>query len=204
MWDVIGNGVLAGYAIAIPVGAIAVLIINTSMRCGFVCGASAGAGAATADLLYALLASLAGSAAAGFLQTWEQPLRWTSAVILVGLAVNGLVQLRRPPVPIEPDAAIRRGELALTYGRFLGLTIINPATVIYFGTVVLGAGAGRPLTVAHAILFAGAAFAASLSWQTLLAAIGSTAGRRLSPTFRTITGVVGNLFILAIAARIAF
>jgi hypothetical protein len=48
-WD----GVLAGYGIAIPVGAIAVLIIDVSIRRGLAIGMQAGAGAATADLIYA-------------------------------------------------------------------------------------------------------------------------------------------------------
>jgi threonine/homoserine/homoserine lactone efflux protein len=54
-------GMIAGYGIAIPVGAIAVLIVQVGIRCGFRCAASAGAGAATADLLYALLAVTGGS-----------------------------------------------------------------------------------------------------------------------------------------------
>lgn len=38
-------GVVAGLGIAIPVGAIAVLIVQVEIRCGFWCGTSAGAGA---------------------------------------------------------------------------------------------------------------------------------------------------------------
>lgn len=53
---VILEGVLAGYGIAIPVGAIAVLILDVSLRRGFRVGFMAGAGAAFADFLYAALA----------------------------------------------------------------------------------------------------------------------------------------------------
>jgi len=51
------EGVLAGYGIAIPVGAIAVLIVDMGLRRGFGFGLMAGAGAATADFLYAGLAA---------------------------------------------------------------------------------------------------------------------------------------------------
>jgi threonine/homoserine/homoserine lactone efflux protein len=44
-------GLVAGYAIAIPVGAIAVLIIHTALTQGLRAGLAAGAGAATADLV---------------------------------------------------------------------------------------------------------------------------------------------------------
>ncbi|HSJ28222.1 MAG TPA: LysE family transporter [Acidimicrobiia bacterium] len=202
MWEVAWRGLLAGYGIAIPVGAIAVLIVNTSMRCGFACGAAAGAGAATADLLYASIAVAAGTAASRFLEPWEEPIRWISGSVLLAMAAAGLLAARRPTPPIDGPVTVRRGELALTYARFLGLTMINPMTVVYFGTVVLGANAGRSLTVTEGVTFAVAAFGASLSWQILLAGIGAVAGKGLSPGFRTATSVLGNLFIAAVAVLI--
>ena len=45
-------GIFAGYAIAVPVGVIAVLIIETGMAGGLRRGLAAGAGAATVDLVY--------------------------------------------------------------------------------------------------------------------------------------------------------
>ena len=56
------EGLAAGYGIAIPVGAVAILIVNTALSGGFRLGFMAGAGAATADLLYAGVAVLAGVA----------------------------------------------------------------------------------------------------------------------------------------------
>jgi arginine exporter protein ArgO len=47
------TGVIAGYGIAIPVGAIAILIVQVGIKCGFRCAFAAGAGAATADLAHA-------------------------------------------------------------------------------------------------------------------------------------------------------
>ena len=61
-------GALAGYAIAIPVGAIAVLIVELGIRRGFRIAASAGAGAAAADGLYATLAVIGGTAIAVILE----------------------------------------------------------------------------------------------------------------------------------------
>ena len=202
MWNALWSGILAGYGIAIPVGAIAVLIINTSMRCGFTCGAAAGAGAATADLLYAGVAATAGAAASRFLLPWETPIRWVSGLVLLGLAAKGLYDARTPPSAEASTFVTQRGELALTYVRFLGLTVINPMTVIFFGTVVLGANVGRTLTVAQAAVFAAAAFAASLSWQLFIAALGASAGKTLPPRFRMVTAVVGNLFIALVAVGI--
>ncbi|MBU6422842.1 MAG: lysine transporter LysE, partial [Chloroflexi bacterium] len=67
MWAPFALGVAAGYAIAIPVGAIAVLILRIGMRHGLRQGALAGAGAATADLVYSASAVTVGGVASAAL-----------------------------------------------------------------------------------------------------------------------------------------
>jgi threonine/homoserine/homoserine lactone efflux protein len=69
------EGVLAGYGIAIPVGAIAILIVDTGLRRGFTVGFMAGAGAAAADFIYASLAALTGEALASLLTPYATALR---------------------------------------------------------------------------------------------------------------------------------
>ena len=95
-----------------------------------------------------------------------------------------------------------RSELASTYARFLGLTVINPTTIIYFAAVVVGLGVASGLTPRGGILFCLGAFAASLSWQSLLAFTGASAGRRMSPKVQTVAMLVGNVLILLLAVAI--
>lgn len=197
-------GALAGYGVAIPVGAIAVLIVETAVRRGFRIGAAAGAGAASADGVYALVAVVAGTAVAALLEPWSRPLRLLSAAVLVAIAVRGFLSLRgarRPAAAADGSAPAGPGPGG-TYARFLGLTIINPMTVIYFAALVLGLpaiGAGQ----AGRLAFVAAAFAASLSWQLTLAAFGAVVHHRLPPAAATVTSLVGNVIILVFAAGIA-
>jgi arginine exporter protein ArgO len=195
------DGTLAGYGIAIPVGAIAILIVGTGMRCGFACAAAAGAGAASADLIYAVVAATAGTFTARLLEPWSTPIQLVSAAALAGLALWGLVGWRRNSLEPGSIVAVTRGEMAATYGRFLGLTIINPLTVIYFTSMVLGNAIGRPVGLDGAAFFAIGAFLASLSWQLLLAGVGAFGRSGLPPVARTATLVVGNLLILGLAIR---
>ena len=90
MSTIFWEGVLAGYGIAVPVGAIAILIIEAGMRRGFPVGFAAGSGAASADLLYATLAALAGQVLAPALMPFAPELRWASAVVLIALGSWGL------------------------------------------------------------------------------------------------------------------
>lgn len=196
------SGVAAGYGIAIPVGAIALLIVGTSIRCGFACGFSAGAGAATADLVYSLVAAGAGAAVATHLAPWAGPIRMASAGVLALIAGRGLWGIRRSRADEARSHDSARSELVATYARFLALTLINPLTVIYFTALALGSGWAIG-GVAHLAAFALGAFAASLSWQTLLAAVGAFGGRGLSPRARVAALVAGNLIILGLALDLA-
>jgi arginine exporter protein ArgO len=191
-------GVIAGFGIAIPVGAIAVLIVQTGVRCGFRCAASAGAGAATADLVYASLAVIGGATLAASIASIQEPLRWISAAILVAIAVVGLRRTGAESVAAEAVPP-SRAEYAGTYARFLGLTIVNPLTVVYFATIVLGTGLASGLTAAQGVTFALGAFLASLSWQTLLAASGGITRHKLPQRFHARLSVAGNLLVLAMA-----
>lgn len=194
-------GAAAGYAIAIPVGAIAVLILYTGIRRGVRIGGAAATGAASADGIYALVAMLFGTALAGFIEPVSRPLRLVSAVVLVVIAARGLRSLRPGVVGSRtrqvPPTAWR------TYLQLLALTLLNPATVIYFSALILGlpdVGGGLPERLA----FVAGAFLSSLSWQWLLAIVGSAGHRRLSPRLQVATSVLGNLVILGFAALIGY
>jgi arginine exporter protein ArgO len=210
-------GALAGYGVAIPVGAIAVLIIETAARRGPRIGAAAGMGAATADGIYATGAGLFGGAIAAALAPWSLPLRWISVVVLAAIGGRGLliasgrdglaadaggasVAEGAPDTQGDPVAAGR--SLRRTYFGFLGLTILNPMTVAYFAALVLGLPAVHG-GVAERLAFAIAAFAASASWQLLIAGIGGLLHRHASPNAIRLTSIVGNLVILAFAVLIA-
>ena len=205
-------GIVAGYGVAIPVGAIAVLIVDAGLRRGLRVGLSAGAGAATADGIYALVAAVAGAAVAQVIGPVEVELRWLSVVVLVAIAGRGLLGLRHEARALGAEDARTAGptsgvgsapgEARRTYARFVGLTIVNPTTVVYFAALILGLpavgdGAGERTA------FVVGAFLASLSWQSLLAGIGSLAHGRLPARARLWTSLVGDLIVLALAANIA-
>lgn len=201
--DAFATGVVAGYGIAIPVGAIAVLIIEVGIRRGFRPAFFAGAGAATADLLYAAVAVVGGAALAGAVESIGEPLRVVSGVVLALIAVFGIVRAVQPAETLPTDSP-RNGDLARTYSRFLGLTIINPTTVVYFAAVIIGLGVAEGMTAGDGAVFVAGAFLASLSWQTVIAAAGAIAGRRLRAEWKIVVSVLGNLVILGFAIFILF
>jgi arginine exporter protein ArgO len=187
-------GVAAGYGVAVPVGAIAVLIANLSARVSLRVGAAAGLGAATADGIYALVAVAGGAAVAGVIAPIAGPLRWVAAAVLLALAAwtaAGAIRHRhRTPAQRAQPVGVLRAYLGI-----LGLTLLNPATVIYFAALVLGRGG-----TGGGVWFVAGAFLASASWQLLVAGGGSLVGRLLTgERGRLITALVSSAVIAALA-----
>ncbi len=199
------QGILAGYGIAIPVGAIAILIVETGLRRGFWAGFAAGAGAASADIFYATLAAIAGQALAALLAPYAPSLRVMSAIVLIGMGLWGIGSLlhsSRQPSRRPLTEGGQRGRLAI-YTRFIGLTILNPLTVAYFAALILGGSAPATGWIGRASFVLGAGLA-SLSWQSLLAGLGALAHRHLSPRFQFIASLIGNLIVAGLGIRLFF
>ncbi|MGH2524468.1 MAG: lysine transporter LysE, partial [Anaerolineales bacterium] len=103
--------------------------------------------AASADFLYAGLAAVAGRALAIALAPFEFWLRLLSGLVLMGLGGYGLWNTWRTRRAIERPGRTLEAlpDGWRTYAQFLGLTLLNPLTVAYFGSLILGMEAGaRP------------------------------------------------------------
>ena len=206
-------GAVAGYGVAIPVGPIAILILDTALRRGLRIRPGrrgrrrdgrrrlrhdrrdrrgghrrrhrAGVGAAALGVGGRPRGHRRAAGCRG--PAGDAGRRRSAAGASVGNAT-------------DPEAAARHRAIA-TYLRFLGLTIVNPSTVVYFAALVVGLPAVSG-GAAERLVFAAGAFIASISWQSLLAVVGAVVHRRLPPSARLYTSLAGNLIVLLLAANI--
>ncbi len=196
-------GLVAGYGIAIQVGAMSVLLVGFAARAGLRVAVAAGLGIATADGLYALVAVVGGAAVAGLVRPVATQLGIAAAIVLIGLAARTAFSAVRD-YRAAPSDAVRHDAPAgplRAYLGFLGLTILNPATVIYFVALVLGRHGG--FGVLSGAGFVLAALVASASWQLLLAVGGTLIGRMLtSRRGRLITALCSSAVIVALAVSV--
>ncbi|PSK66162.1 hypothetical protein B0E53_01906 [Micromonospora sp. MH33] len=194
-------GLVAGYGVAVPVGAIAILILGLSARTSFRVGAAAALGVATADGLYAAVAVLGGAAVAAVIAPVAEPLRLVAAAVLFALAAHGAWRALRSRLAARA-AAVNRGldTAGRAFGGILALTLLNPATVIYFAALVLGRNDATGRNPVGAGLFVLGAFLASASWQLLIAGGGTLVGRVLTgPRGRLVTALASSAIIAALA-----
>ncbi len=198
MLEVVLSGLVTGWAIAIPIGAVGAFLVTLSSRTSFRVGAAAALGIATVDGGYALVAVVAGAAVAGALSPVATGLRLASGIVL--LVIAGLTAAHA----VARAGAIREGGTMrprTAYLLFLGITAVNPTTVVYFAAVVLG---NQHLTsgVAEGAAFVTAAFAASASWQLVLAGGGASLGRvATGQRAHLVTGLVSAAVVAGLAVH---
>ncbi|MFI8461427.1 LysE family transporter [Kitasatospora sp. NPDC085464] len=222
-------GLLAGYGVAVPVGAVGAYVVALTARTSLRTGACAALGVAAADGLYALVAAAGGGGLAPLLEPVAGPLRIGSALVLLALSARTAHSaLRHRPGATAPSGAavtsvagatslaVAPSGAAVTpeqappsparaFLTLLGITLLNPLTVLYFAALVLG-GSGRDAATADSLaraVFVAAAFAASASWQLLLASGGALLGRALTgPRGRLLTAIGSAALVAVLAVRL--
>lgn len=198
MLEVVLSGLVTGWAIAVPIGAVGAYLVTLTTRSSLRVGASAALGIATVDGVYAAAAVAGGAALAGLLEPVAGPLRIVSAAVLLLIAALTTAHA------LARNGAAREGTTMRplrAFWLFVGITAANPTTVVYFAAVVLG---NRSLvsTPLEGTVFVAAAFLASASWQLALAGGGAALGRVVTgPRGRLVTGLVSAAVIAALAVR---
>lgn len=199
-------GLVAGYALALPMGPVGTYLVSLSARTSLRSGAAGALGVASVDGGYALVAVLGSRGAAEALRPVLPVLRWVAAAVLLVLGARTVVGAYRSRVVPAAANGPQDARPWRTYAHLVGLTAINPATVIYFVALVVGLRhhSGFEVAPLAEAVFVLAVFAASASWQLFLAAGGALLGRRLTGTrARHLTGLASGLIISALAVRLA-
>ncbi len=202
MLEVVIAGLVTGWAIAIPIGAVGALLVALTARTSIRTGSAAALGVATVDGGYAGVAVVGGAAIASRLEPYAGWLRAASALVLLGIAALTVWLGRRSTGRSAAAPASARDLRAWqAFLAFVALTAVNPTTVVYFVAVVIG---NPHLTDgwAEGLVFVLAAFAASASWQLSLAGLGAVLGRSVtSHRGRVVTAWLSGLLIAALAVR---
>lgn len=199
-------GALAGLGLAVPVGAMSIMLFQASATRGWSHGATAGLAMATVDLGYAIVTAVVGGSLIGFLAEWGQTLSALGATLLLALGLMTVVRswrARNKSHSVTDAPAGERqgaGGLLRTFAIFTAATAINPQTALYF------------LAIAPSVAVAGGSWAwfglgvflGSVVWQQVLAYGGSLMHRRNNDRLRFVTGTVGGGLVVGLSLFMLF
>lgn len=195
------TGLATGFAIAMQVGAVSLLLIETAMAGGTAAAVAGGMGVATVDLAFGAVATATGGVAGAALSRYEGAVRIVAAIVLAAIAVAGLVGLVRARRSGTAHAAAAAAPARGHYARFIGLTAVNPLTIASFAAV---AAALQPDGAAAGTAFVIGIGAGSAAWHLVLALVAGHATRRLGASARERLAIGGRVVVLLLAAHLAF
>ncbi len=195
MTDIAMKGAAIGFAVAAPVGPIGLLVMRRAAAHGWAAGFVVGAGAATADALYGVLAGCGVHGVSVWLATYGTWIRLGGGALLLALAIH-TIRAR----PATHEAALDSRGLLRGWLGACALTLANPATILSFAAVFTGAGIvlGSGASVAWLV---GGVLCGSLAWWATLASGVSVVRSRLTPAVMRGVNVVAGSVLAVWAVR---
>lgn len=204
MESIFAIGFAAGLALAIPVGPMAILLINTTMAKGWRHGALGALAMAAVDGLYAATVFFVGGTISAWLKDWALQLSLGGAAILLYLGITTLVKSLKNLRLEAGETIASSGSLAKTFATFFGATVLNPPTALYF--LALAPSVAKLATggIANAgLAFAIGVFVGSIIWQQSLAFAGVGLRSITQGKLRAWIGALGGTLIIGLAVAMA-
>ncbi len=158
------RGFAAGFALAAPIGPVAVLCIRRALARGRVQAFIAGLGAAFADMIFGAVAGLGISAISTFVLNYEFMIGLFGGAVVVAL---GVITYRTPAMAI--DGSVQTKSLRRDFAAAFTMAITNPATMIAAGGVFAAfAPINMYIEPARAFWLVAGVFAGSAAWWLIL------------------------------------
>lgn len=197
------KAMLAGFAIAVPIGAIGAMCVRRGLQGRWIISLLTGFGAAIADSMLAAGAIFGLSLVTQYLNEKEQWLRIVGGIFL--LYIGGrMIHKRRITVSGNPrpqPLELRHWRIWLhAFSTGLGLTIINPATFLAFIGVFAGLGLlpEQPNGIlANWAIIAGI-FGGSMLWWCTLTATSLAARHKLPLSILSAINVILGVVVVGI------
>lgn len=164
-----------GLVLAIPVGPMALLCIQRTLRFGFAAGLVTSFGIAAADAIYGLVGILGLSVVADFFTHYETLLKLAGGSFLGFLGIR--IMLESSKIKKTGEVPERKNLWRTFLSAFL-LTLSNPMTVLAY-VAVMASIQINSADFKHAWVFAAPVFLGSFIWWFFLASMASLLKSRL-------------------------
>lgn len=191
-------GLITGLVIAIPVGSVWAHCMRRSLLSGRRAGVVAGLGAATADVLFAIVAVFGVSALSNFFETYRDHLIIFGSILLFWIGFHSLIK------ELPTDAFTRKRLFSLydAVGDFVStfvLSMTNPTTILsiaiavtYFGLTEIAKNSFE-----NGVALVTGVFVGSLIWWVVLSLLVHYLKSKMDEkTWRVVNKVTGVIMII--------
>jgi threonine/homoserine/homoserine lactone efflux protein len=186
-------GVLSGFALALPVGAVALMCINKTLQFGIRSGLAVGLGAALADAFYALIAIYSLGTISNIFQQNQDLLRIIGGLCLIFISIRML--FAGPVIIKNKKFNYRKWPRDIITGFII--TLSNPLTYIGFIALLSYMHLSFKSFNSDLILnFSLGAFAGSMCWWLILIEFAKFLKKKVNSTFVKRSNIISGFVIL--------
>lgn len=184
------KGLLFGFSIAAPVGPIGLLCINRTMQKGKLSGFLSGIGAASADMIYGVIAVFGLTVISNMLIKKADVIQLAGGIFMCYLGFKIFLS-KQADKAVEADSK----NLFSDYLSTFFLTITNPMTIISFTAVFasLGVISSKSSNLSSALLVLGVFLGSALWWLILSLGVGflnKKSNNQFMPVINKLSGVI--------------
>jgi threonine/homoserine/homoserine lactone efflux protein len=127
--EILLKGIVLGLAISMPLGPIGIILVNRTIKRGFLSGFFSGLGLATADTILAILAGVGFSVIISFIKEQRFIISIIAGIIIIGI---GLKVFLSNPVKDFRNREKANKSLWRDYYSLFVVSISNPYTIFIF------------------------------------------------------------------------
>lgn len=164
IWLKIIKGIIVGLMVSIPLGPIGIIVIQRTLNRGWLSGFFSGLGAATADLIYAIIAATGFGIILQLVEAHVYPLQITTfcTVIIIGFVIS-----RKSVRKMRKERAKSANFFTDFLSMFL-LTFSNPLVLGVFLALFTGAASTEDASIRNIITILSGVFLGALLWWFVL------------------------------------
>jgi threonine/homoserine/homoserine lactone efflux protein len=198
-FNLIIKGLILGISVAAPVGPIGILCINRTLNKNFKSGFFSGLGAATADLVYALVSVFGLSLISNFLIEQKFIIQIIGVIFLI---YTGIKTIKKKDRTLDFKTTLNKG-LLKDYLSTLFLTFTNPFTLLIFIGIFATFGFSNEVSGQHSVFFfLLSIFVGSCTWWLFLSGLVNQFRKKISRNFLKKMDLVSGILILFFGALI--
>jgi threonine/homoserine/homoserine lactone efflux protein len=161
------KGLAIGFSLAAPVGPVGVLCIRRTLAHGSKRGLIIGFSAASADMVYGLVAAFGVTLISQFISQEQHWIRLIGGIVLLILGYRTFISH-----PATDTAISGKNGHARTFVSTFFLTLTNPMTFFAFAAIFAGIGLDKTIGFhGYSLFLVAGIFFGSLSWFTLLTSL---------------------------------
>ncbi len=153
------KGICIGFALAVPIGPIGIMCIRKTITEGRIRGLIIGLGAATADLIYGLIAAFGLTVISSTLDSQKIWIRLVGGLLFLFLGIKAFRSR-----PVKTNFSIDKSSFLKIYLSTVFLTLTNPMTIFAYIAVFAALSLGSGLNYFSMSALVSGVFIGSFLW----------------------------------------